>query len=491
MKRFFQFIGVVLLIVIAVVLIRTILTHSGQQIVSQAPDIPLEKTEVATHLSQALQYQTVSYQDTAQFQVKPFLFFHQFLEETFPLVHQYLEVSITKNLGLLYRWQGSNPDLKPILFAAHQDVVPVNPLSQEEWVYPPFSGAVEDGYIWGRGALDDKGSLLGILEAVELLLRDGFQPERTIFLAFGQDEEIGGTLGASAIAQRLKNEGIQLEFVIDEGGMITKNVVPDVKNPVALVGTAEKGYVSLRLTAHGNEGHSSMPPEFTSIGRVSQAIAELEENPFPSTLEYARPLLQTVAPEMPFLKRMIVRNLWLFSTLLENIYSQSPKLNAIIRTTTAPTIFNAGIKDNVLPGRAEAVVNFRILPGETMESVKSRVIKIIDDPHVDVTIEPFGENPSPVSSTDNPSYNTLKNTILQTMNSNTLVAPYLVLGATDSRYYASVTHNIYRFLPFAYTDEDIDRMHGTNERISIDNYVRGIQFYYQLIQNSQEISAEE
>ncbi len=489
MKRFFQILGLLIVVCVGIILIRTVLVvHPQHAQVPHVENIPIQGALVANHLSGAIKFQTISNQDSTKTDPEPFIQFQQYLRTTFPLVHQNLEIKIIHHLGLLYQWKGSDPDLNPVLLTAHQDVVPVSPLSRDQWVYPPFSGDIEEGYIWGRGTLDDKGSLMGILEAVELLLSENFQPRRTLYLAFGQDEEVGGSNGAAAIARYLKNADVPVEYVLDEGGMITKNIVPDVTTPVALIGTAEKGYVSLQLAAKGNEGHSSMPPEFTSIGRVSRAITELEENPFPATLEYAKPLLQTVAPEMPFFKKMVVSNLWIFSRLLENIYSQSPQLNAIIRTTTAPTIFQAGIKDNILPGEATAVVNFRILPGETMESVQTYVVNKIEDPLVEVTTEPFGENPSPVSGMDNSSFHTLKTTILQTAGPNILVAPYLVLGATDSRYYSIVSKNIYRFLPISYTSEDLDRMHGVNERIGIDNYVRSIQFYYQLIKNSQLVS---
>ena len=366
----------------------------------------------------------------------------------------------------------------------HGDVVPVEPGTEGDWEHPPFAGRIADGYIWGRGAIDNKSGVLAILEAAERLLEEGYRPSRTIYLPFGMDEEVGGHSGAAKISKLLNSRGVELEYVLDEGGCVVSGVLP-IGAAVALVGIAEKGYVSLELSAKGEGGHSSMPPRRTAVGILSSAIARLQDNPFPGGLSGpTRELFAYLGPEMPFVPRMLFANTWLFGPLIERRLAASPSSDAMLRTTTAPTIFEGSIKDNVLPIRARAVVNFRIFPGETSESVAERVRSLIVDSRVRIT--QFGSvvlDPSPVSPTDSPGFKILERTIRQVF-PDAVVAPYLVVGATDSRYYRGLTENVYRFLPLRLHQDDLSRMHGTNERVSIEGYADGLRFYRQLILNS-------
>ena len=333
-----------------------------------------------------------------------------------------------------------------------------------------------------------KSSLMAILEAVEALLKDGFRPRRTVFLAFGHDEEIGGLNGARKTADLLRSRNIQPEYVLDEGGLIAKNIIPGVSGPVALVGIAEKGYISLELTVKTEGGHSSMPAKHTALGILSKAIAKLEENPFPANMSYSAQFFRYVGPKMPFMRKIIFANLWLFNPLVKNILSKSPEMNAGIRTTTAATMFNAGIKENVLPIQATAVVNFRIMPGEDVGSVVNHVKRIIDDLDVQIRPTDFSSEPSPVSDIYSKSYEIFRNTIHQVVSDKDLiVAPYLFVAATDSRYFTGLSDNVYRFLPTKFYPKDLKRIHGTNERISIEDYARAVKFYYQLIRNSEEL----
>jgi carboxypeptidase PM20D1 len=367
----------------------------------------------------------------------------------------------------------------------HMDVVGVDPQTEDDWAYPPFDGRIADGFIWGRGAIDDKVGVMATLEAVEMLLGDGFQPSSTILLAFGHDEELGGQEGAALTADHLRSRGVDLEYVLDEGLFIIDGVVEGISQPVAMVGLAEKGYASIELTVEGIGGHSSMPPPETAVGILSTAIHRLEQNQFPVRLEGpVRQGLEVLAPDMPFASRIFVANLWLFRGLVEKQLARSPETNATVRTNTAATMFEGSIKENVLPQRARAVVNFRILAGDSIAGVIEHVSRTIDDPRVQVrTLEGLTSEPSPISPTNTPSYELLQRTIRQVF-PEVLVAPGQVVATTDSRHFADLSANIYRFLPAWMGREDLARVHGTNERIAIENYERAVRFYVQLIHNS-------
>jgi carboxypeptidase PM20D1 len=385
---------------------------------------------------------------------------------------------------LLFTWQGKDDRLKPMLLMAHIDVVPVDPSTESSWHHAPFSGEIADGYIWGRGALDDKSSLMAILEAVESLLANNFRPARTIYLAFGHDEEIGGINGAAKIAALLRARHVELESILDEGLNVFTGTISGLDSPAALIGIAEKGYLSLELSVESAGGHSSMPPEHTAVGILVDALQKLKQPPFPARLN--RPTHEMFAflgPEMAFVKKLVLANLWLFSSLLEKTLAQSPQTNALIRTTLAPTMLNAGIKDNMLPSKASAVVNLRIAPGESTASATQYVRHMIADPAVMILPQAVQLEPSAVSSIDSASFTVLHKTIRQTIPT-AVVAPALLVAATDSRHYRSLTTNIFRFLPVTVGPDDIDRYHGIDERISVEDYERCIRFYAQLIINS-------
>jgi len=388
--------------------------------------------------------------------------------------------------SLLFSWKGKDERLKPVLLMAHMDVVPVDAATESSWHHPPFSGQVADGYIWGRGTMDDKGSVIAILEAAENLLTSGFEPQRTIYLAFGHDEEVGGNNGAANIAAALRSRGVELEFVLDEGLNILSGIISGLSSPVALIGIAEKGYLTLRLTIETPGGHSSMPPADTAIGVMSRALHKLSASPFSSRLDGpTRRMLEFIGPEMAWSKRLVLANLWLFDPLVRRQLAASPLTNATIRTTVAPTIINAGVQENVLPTRAAAVLNVRILPGETIAGAIEHVRKTIDDPKIQLTSLPVSMEPSSVSDIESPSFTLLHRTIRQ-ISPEAIVAPSLLVAATDSRHYSALTKNIYRFLPITLRPEDTKRYHGIDERISIQDYERCVRFYAQLIRNSQK-----
>ena len=437
----------------------------------------------AERLAGAIRIPTISHVDSAAFEGRAFAALHDYLQAQFPRVHEQLRREKIATHSVLYTWTGSDSTQKPILLMGHLDVVPVEKGTESQWQADPFSGRIADGFIWGRGAIDNKSAVVGTLEAVEQLLSSGFRPARTIYLAFGHDEEVGGKQGARAIAETLKQRGVQLELVLDEGGVIGEGIMP-VSAPTALVGVAEKGFVSIELTTKTAGGHSSLPPRQSAVGILSAAIATLEQNPLPARLDGAtQQMFERISSEFPFVQRALFANLWLTRPLLLGKLAGNPTTNAMIRTTTAATIFQAGTKENVLPSYARAVINFRILPGDSVASVLRHVEEVIDDPRVNVRVAPgFTAEPSAVASTDSESFRTLERTI-RSLDPAAIVAPYLVVVVTDSRYYAELTENVLRFLPVRVAPQDLQRMHGTNERISVRDYEWAIRFYGELMKN--------
>lgn len=475
-------------LLLSVLLVRTLRSSAPSAGVPPAETMAVDSGEVARRLARALQIRTLSPEDPARFDGEAFRALHAFLAEAFPRVHASLEMETVGGCALLYSWPGSEAALRPVLLMAHQDVVPVPVETEPDWTHPPFAGEIADGHVWGRGALDDKAGLMGILEAVEALLAGGFRPRRTLYLAFGQDEEVGGAQGAAKIAQLLRSREVRLEYILDEGGFIAEGVVPGVAAPVALVGIAEKGYLTLELSVAGAGGHSSMPERSTTVGILSRALVRLEEHPFPADLAFSRLFFARVGPGMPFPRRLALANLWLFAPLVERMLSRSAEMNAGIRTTAAPTMLGAGVRENVLPVRATAVVNFRVMPGERTEGVAERVRKVVTDPRVEIRAREVRSEPSPVSDVRSASFALLERTIRQVAaDEELLVAPYLVVGATDCRHYSDLCDNVYRFSFIRVGPEDLKRVHGTDERIAVDGYADLVRFYVQLLRNTQEL----
>ena len=471
-----------------IILIRAIGPISKQVQVNEVNDIVVDSKKISRHLSRAIQFKTVSYQDPEKFDEKEFLGLHEYLKEAFPKVHSKLTREVLEEYSLLFTWKGKVEALKPIILLAHMDIVPVENGTEDDWDFPPFDGRISEGYIWGRGTLDDKVGMLGILDAVEMLLDGDFQPKRTIYLAFGHDEEVGGQAGASKIADLLKSRGIELEFVLDEGLCINDKIMPDVSFPVAMVGIAEKGYISVELTAISEGGHSMMPPKHTAIGIISTSIHKLERNQIPSRIVGpVKQSLEKMSSKMPFTKRLILSNLWLFNWPVRQIMASSKETNAMIRTTMAASIVEGGVKENVLPTQAKAVLNFRILPGDKVSEVIDHVHHTVKNSPVKIMpLEgPITGEPSEVSEINSFGFDIIQKTIRQ-IYPEVMVVPSLVTGATDSRHYAKLCKNIYRFIPIRLDPPDISRIHGINERILVENYKKIVKFYFLLIRNSDQ-----
>lgn len=489
-------IGLILAAVIIIILVRTF-----QYPISTSEPDPITLTEidgeeVAQHIGLAIQMKTINHVDSEKVDPVPFQGLHNLISMLYPEVEEYLEREVIGNYSLLYTWKGSDPNLDPIALTAHMDVVPAREDPDSGWTYPPFSGTVADGYVWGRGAIDCKGVMIGILEAVNFLLKVGFQPKRTIFLAFGEDEEVSGTRGAAQIVNTLKERGVQLSFLLDEGGVVTQGSIPGVDAPVGLVGVAEKGHLSLVLRAETAPGHASAPGQVTSIGALALAIATLENNPFPQDLEFVEFMMSFLADELPFTQKMALANRWLFGKSLGKRFAATPSLNANTRTTIAPTIINGGHTENVLPAVAEAIINIRLMPGDTLVDVYKYVNELVGDDVVKVlpahNESLYGDHswdPTEVSDVDSPQFHILLDLIKATIPGAT-ASPYLMSGATDARHYIEICNRAFRFSPFILTKEEVNTVHGINERLSFVNAARMVGFLIEVIERMSSIPTD-
>jgi carboxypeptidase PM20D1 len=483
-KRISLFLLAAVLLLVAAVAINTARQGSRQLQVAPAAPLAIDTAAVADKLAGMIRFQTIPSLDDPAQNVGEFRQLHAFLEQRFPLVHAKLKREFVGELSLLYTWQGSDASAKPIALMAHHDVAPIAAGTEATWQVPPFAGVVKDGYVWGRGSWDDKGNLVAQLEAVEMLLASGFRPRQTVYIVSGADEEVSGLRGAKQVVKLLQDRKVRLDFVIDEGLVLTEGVVPGVAAPAALIGVAEKGYVTIKLKLAAQPGHSSMPPPSGTgaIVKMGAALKRIDDEQLPAELKgVARELFETLAPEMTGFQRVALSNLWLFGPVVEKQLAKGPGTNAMLRTTTAVTIFKAGNKENVIPGAAEATVNFRILPGETRQTVMAHVRSKVG-PDFELLELPGGVDPTPVTSTASNSYQVIART-LRSQFPGTVVAPALYIAASDSQHFVPIADNIYRFSPVRAKPEDLPRLHGTNERIAVANLGELVRFYHQLLRN--------
>ena len=473
-------------LLVAAVAINTFRQGSRQISVPPAPPLAVDEKGAAERLGGAIRFQTIASREDPDANAAEFRKLHDYLQQRYPRTHATLKRELVGGLSLLYTWPGTDPQAKPILLMAHQDVVPVSPGTESKWEVPPFSGEVKGGYVWGRGSWDDKGNLIAQMEAVEMLVASGFKPRQTIYLAYGHDEEVSGQRGAVEIAKLLQSRGVKLEFVLDEGLLITDGIMPGLAKPAALIGIAEKGFLSVVLKVPATPGHSSMPPPkgSSAIGMMSAALRRLDDEQLPANIRgVAREMFETLAPEMGGFQRVALSNLWLFGPVVQAQLEKGASTNAMLRTTTALTVVKAGNAENVIPGLAEAVVNFRLLPGDTIASVTDHVKQKAGSDRFELMALPGAAEPSPVSPTQSASYQLINRTMRQLF-PDVLVAPGLMVAATDSRHFTALSDHVYRFSPVRARPEDLSRFHGTNERIATANLAEVVRFYHQLLSNT-------
>jgi carboxypeptidase PM20D1 len=479
-------IGVASLVAIfaAVVLVRAASVGTAQSPPKPAA-VPeaLDSETIAQHLAAAIRFQTVSYGDGVKEKEKDAALeqMRAWMETTYPAFHRAAKRDVIGE-SLLFTWEGKNPNLPPVLLMAHMDVVPVVPGSEKDWAHAPFSGYIGEGFVWGRGAIDDKGSLISILEAAEALASSGFTPERTIMFAFGQDEEVGGGEGNGQIAKTLAGRGMHFAWVLDEGSSILNQPYPGVSQPVAFLATGEKGYLSLTLIAHGIGGHSARPSTNLALPRLAKALLAVMDHPFVSDLDSTqRAKLAVLATYANFPQRIVLSNLWLTKRLVMRNMSAVPDVAATLHTTISPTMLQAGVKENVIPPSGTAVINFRLHARDTIQSVMSHVKDAIADPAVDIAArkETLSEA-SKVVATDSPAYRYVAGVLSQSFG--VPVAPETMTGATDSRHYLGLADAVLRSRPFHADPIDLGRVHGTNERVAVDALAPIAAVYMRLMQ---------
>jgi carboxypeptidase PM20D1 len=434
----------------------------------------------AERLGEAVRIKTISYQDRSQIDYTQFDLFHAFLASTFPRVFREMEVETVNDYSLLLRWRGRDDTLRPVLFTAHMDVVPVEPGTEEDWQYPAFDGVVADRRVYGRGTLDDKVGVMSLLEAAEQLLAEGFSPSREIVLAFGHDEEIAGNDGALMLARRMAELDLQFDWMVDEGGLVVADnpLLPGAT--MAMVNVAEKGYLTLTLVAEGDGGHSSNPPAISTIGRLANALAVIEANPFPARLvEPVAAMFEALAPHVGQPQQLVFENLWLTGGMVAGQMADDRLTMPYVRTTTALTMFNAGIKENVVPQRAEAKVNFRLLPGDTPETVVNYIEELVDDPQVTIEYDQWDKLP-PVADTSGSGFEVISRAV-EAVYPGVVVVPSLLTATTDTRHYIEVADNLYRFHGMLVEAGQAKSIHGTNEYIDVASYEKTIEVARQMM----------
>jgi carboxypeptidase PM20D1 len=431
----------------------------------------------ALHLSEAIRIKTISFGDTLAIDTAEFTRFRAFMESTYPLMHTQLERRVFNAFSYVFKWKGRDSTLPPHVLMAHLDVVPVEAVAEGKWTHPSFSGTISQDTIWGRGAVDDKGSAIAIMEATESLLKEGRIPERTTYLCFGHDEEVSGKRGAAVIATWFREQGIRPALVLDEGGMIdTRRFKPGT--PVAIIGTGEKGYANFDLTVEIPGGHSSMPAKETAIDVLNAAIGRIRAEQMPAVIPPAiDELLKRTGSAMSFGTRVVMSNMWLFKGLVTRQLEGTKETNAFVHTTLVPTIVHSGIKDNVIPSVAKATFNSRIIPGQTSEDVLAFVKRKVDDDRVRVSRQTISlMEPSTSTPSSHPAFQKIERITRQTV-PGVLVSPYLLVGATDSRYFRQSSEAVLNFTPM----QDLKGFHGIDERIGISDLDRMITFYRLLI----------
>ena len=477
--------GVAALAGVGVSMVRAATTYKAKPIenanIGEEEKVDVER--FIKNLSDAIKIPTIANRDESLVDWAPFDEFHAMLEKAYPIMHEKLDKQIISTRSLLYHWKSEHPEKEPIALLSHQDVVPVTPGTEDDWKYPAYSGEIAEGFLWGRGAIDMKNHLIGVCEAVETLLEEGYVPERDVYICFGHNEEVmaeGEICGADCMMRWFKERGIKLDSVLDEGGAILEAKVDKViDGHLAGVGIAEKGHVDFEISVNAKGGHSSQPPKHSALGELSRIVCKLENNQFKAELTpQLYSLFNEIGKNTTYPVRCVMSNLPVLKPLITKICSEIPPVASMMRTTTAVTMANGSPAPNVLPQKATVNVNFRIMPGQTIEDVEAHIRKIAG-PKAEIKMV-SGKNPSKISPTDSRAFNAIRE-ICKEMDPKAIVAPYLVMGGTDARNYEDVCDNIYRYSPFLMDTALLLTCHGTNERIPLTSLKDGVVFFKKYI----------
>lgn len=448
-------------------------------------DEKVDAEKVAEHLSGAIKIKTISMADHNDVDWDEFTRFHDYLDETYPLIKEKLTKENISTASLIYRWEGTNPELEPMALLSHQDVVPVTQGTEQDWVHEPFSGDIDDEFVWGRGAVDMKNHLICVMDAVEELLKEGFKPERDVYLCFGHNEEVvcaKDDPGAEAIVNTLKERGIRLDSVIDEGGaLLVANVKGIINKYLCGVGMAEKGYCDYKVTVTDKGGHTSQSPKHNGLNKLANVIKDLEGHQFHShILPFIKEMFANIGKNCSYLGRFVLCNIWMLWPILRPIMLKIPVTACFIRTTTGVSMCEGSPAPNVLPQRASVVANFRPLPGDSVKDVEKHIRKVVR--YKDIEVELLNQKEATrFSPTGSPAYNAIEKICNQMNPNQVVVAPYLVMGGTDACFYEEICTNVLRFAPFKLSIELLETTHGTNERCTITELGSGVAFFKKYI----------
>lgn len=507
MKKLIFIIISLLILLIIIVLIKTF-TYSFKKVSANTTSgwKMIKDDSAIQRLSGGLKIPTVSSGELGDFNYSTFDTIKEYIKNSYPLVYQNAEFAEVNTYGLVFRLKGSNPSLDPILFLSHTDVVPPGdaevkdktenifrpddqPLPavsevSEEWDFGPFSGAVANGRIYGRGSIDMKGMLFSLLESMNNVIKTKYIPQRDIYLAFGFDEEVGGQQGAVKIAEYFRNKNVQFDAVYDEGGLILeKGSVTGISSDIAVIGCAEKGFLSVKIKVKGLGGHSSMPPAESAIGKAAVIMQRLESGQMkPEVTPIINQFFINVGGSMSFISRMAIANQWLLKPVLLSQLTKNNSTNALVRTTTALTMMKGSDAPNVLSPEVEFIVNFRLLPGNTVKDVKEHIANATKGFDVEIEEIDSVKEASAVSSSNTRAFQMIEAAIKE-IYPTAIATPYLTVGATDAYKYQIVSKNIYRFMPIKINNAEKQSIHSTNEYLSIENYMKMIHYFEFIMRN--------
>ena len=473
-------IGYVILALIAaffaLVLIRTARFKPLPQPETSDEAVSFDRDAAISNLAELVKCKTISYGDPSLEDDAEFRKLIDKLPHLYPHVFETCEFSELPDRALLFRWPGVFEG-DPAVLMAHYDVVPVN---EENWEKPPFDAIIEDGIMWGRGTLDTKVTINGVLSAAENLIREGFRPERDVYFAFSGGEEVSGN-GAANIVEHFRKSGLEPAMVVDEGGAVVENVFPGVKAPCAVIGLAEKGMINAQFRCKSAGGHASAPKPHTPVGILAQACADVESNPFSCHIEGpAAMMFDTLGRHSTFLYRMIFANLWCFGWVIDLLGKRSGgEMNALLRTTVAFTQMEGSSAPNVIPPEAKMVANLRLNPADSVESALEQLRNMVDNDEVEITALESSE-PSRVSTTDCAGWDKVSSAVAETW-PGSIVAPYLMVQCSDSRHWGAISDKVYRFSAMALSAEERATIHGNNERIPLDTICKAVEFYIRLM----------
>ncbi len=459
-----------------VLVARALKFNPKDNYVASGKKVELDEEKIVKDMQELIRCKTISYNDRSLIDQNEFEKFRSLLPELYPNVHRVCSRRFMGDTGILYLWKGKQEG-NPTILMSHYDVVPVE---EEQWAKPAFEGIVENGELWGRGTLDTKGTLCGIMEAAEKLISEGFTPNHDIYLAFCGDEEVNGT-SCPEMVKWFEEQGIEIAMVVDEGGAVVENVFPGVSGDCALIGTAEKGYMNVEFKAKSNGGHASTPPVHTIVGDLSRAVVNVEKKPFKRHLtKPVKEMLDTLGRHSGFGYKILFANMWLFEGLFDLVCKLSGgEMNAMIRTTCAVTKMEGSKAYNVIPPTASVGMNLRLIGGDTVESAKAYLEKVANNKNIEVSVV-TGREASPDSDTSCAEWKLLCQTIADTWEG-TIISPYLMMAGSDSRHYARITDRVYKFSAMKLSKEERGMIHGNNERIPVATLVKAAEFYVRLM----------